>query len=82
MLRKHHISLFLSVTLVHPHDHQEVPKGTVIGREKFHGNPVKKDEVAIEVTMISGYDVVEAHCYVVNIERTDREQIRSRINNN
>ena len=28
------------------------------------------------------YDVVEAHCYVVNIRRTDHEQIRSRINNN
>ena len=27
-------------------------------------------------------DVVEAHCYVVDIGRTDREQIRSRINNN
>ena len=26
--------------------------------------------------------VVEAHCYVVDIRRTDREQIRSRINNN
>ena len=28
------------------------------------------------------FDVVEAHCYVVDIGRTDREQIRSRINNN
>ena len=28
------------------------------------------------------YDVVEAHCYVVNIGQTDRELIRSRINNN
>ena len=27
-------------------------------------------------------DVVEAHCYVVNIGQTDREQIRSRINSN
>ena len=27
-------------------------------------------------------DVVEAHCYVVDIGQTDREQIRSRINNN
>ena len=27
-------------------------------------------------------DVIEAHCYVVDIEWTDREQIRSRINNN
>ena len=27
-------------------------------------------------------DVVEAHCYVVDIGRTDHEQIRSRINNN
>ena len=27
-------------------------------------------------------DVVEAHCYVVDIGRTDCEQIRSRINNN
>ena len=26
-------------------------------------------------------NVVEAHCYVVDIGRTDREQIRSRINN-
>ena len=26
--------------------------------------------------------VVEAHCYVVDIGRTYREQIRSRINNN
>ena len=29
-----------------------------------------------------GIDVVEAHCYVVDIGRTDHEQIRSRINNN
>ena len=28
------------------------------------------------------HDVVEAHCYFVDIGRTDREQIRSRINNN
>ena len=27
-------------------------------------------------------DIVEAHCYFVDIGRTDREQIRSRINNN
>ena len=27
-------------------------------------------------------DVVEAHCYVVDIGRTGRKQIRSRINNN
>ena len=27
-------------------------------------------------------DVIEAHCYVVDIGRTHREQIRSRINNN
>ena len=27
-------------------------------------------------------DVVEAHCYVVDIRRTNREQIRSRIHNN
>ena len=28
------------------------------------------------------YDVIEAHCYFVDIGRTDREQIHSRINNN
>ena len=27
-------------------------------------------------------DIVEAHCYFVDIGGTDREQIRSRINNN
>ena len=27
-------------------------------------------------------DIVEAHCYFVDIRRTDPEQIRSRINNN
>ena len=27
-------------------------------------------------------DIVEAHCYFVDIRQTDREQIRSRINNN
>ena len=27
-------------------------------------------------------DIVEAHCYFVDIGRIDREQIRSRINNN
>ena len=27
-------------------------------------------------------DIVEDHCYFVDIGRTDREQIRSRINNN
>ena len=30
----------------------------------------------------SMHDVVEVHCYVVNIGRTDCEQIRSRIDNN
>ena len=28
------------------------------------------------------HDIVEAHCYLVDIGRIDREQIRSRINNN
>ena len=28
------------------------------------------------------HDIVEAHCYFVDIGRIDREQIRSRINNN
>ena len=28
------------------------------------------------------YDIVEAHCYFVDIGQTDREQIRNRINNN
>ena len=28
------------------------------------------------------HDIVEAHCYFVDIGRTDCEQIRSRINNN
>ena len=28
------------------------------------------------------FDVLEAHCYVVDVGRTDREQICSRINNN
>ena len=27
-------------------------------------------------------DIIEAHCYFVDIGRIDREQIRSRINNN
>ena len=27
-------------------------------------------------------DIIEAHCYVVNVRRTARGQIRSRINNN
>ena len=36
----------------------------------------------MHVTFLGINDVVEAHCYVVNIRRTDREQIRSRINNN
>ena len=28
------------------------------------------------------YDIVEAHCYFVDIGRTDHEQIRSKISNN
>ena len=36
----------------------------------------------IAILTSSDRDVVEAHCYVVDIGRTDREQIRSRINNN
>ena len=32
--------------------------------------------------MILSKDILEAHCYFVDIGRTDREQIRSRINNN
>ena len=31
---------------------------------------------------VNGDDIVEAHCYFVDIGRIDREQIRSRINNN
>ena len=34
------------------------------------------------VYAITNDDIVEAHCYFVDIGRTDREQIRSRINNN
>ena len=46
-------------------------------------------DTAIEMIMTSGMlrhvqscDIVEAHCYFVDIGRTDREQLRSRINNN
>ena len=35
-----------------------------------------------QCTYVCVYDIVEAHCYFVDIGRTDREQIRSRINNN
>ena len=31
---------------------------------------------------VNKHDIVEAHCYFVDIGQTDREQIRSRINNN
>ena len=34
------------------------------------------------VQYVSTHDVVEAHCYFVGTGQTDREQIRSRINNN
>ena len=33
-------------------------------------------------TYIRTCDVVEAHCYVVDVGRTDREQAHSRIDNN
>ena len=33
-------------------------------------------------TITTVEDIVEAHCYFVDIGRTDREQIHSRINNN
>ena len=36
----------------------------------------------VKVPIICSDDIVEAHCYFVDIGRTDREQIRSRINNN
>ncbi len=36
--------------------------------------------LTVPVTKI--HDIVEAHCYFVDIGRTDREQIHSRINNN
>ena len=32
--------------------------------------------------VLPNVDIVEAHCYFVDIGRIDREQIRSRINNN
>ena len=35
-----------------------------------------------QATLPTGYDVVEAHCYVVDIEWTDCEQIHSRIKDN
>ena len=31
---------------------------------------------------LNTYDVVEAHCYIVNIGQTDCQQIHTRINNN
>ena len=34
------------------------------------------------ICMVGDGDIVEAHCYFVDIGRIDREQIRSRINNN
>ena len=37
---------------------------------------------AVSMEYIMYDDIVEAHCYFVDIGRTDREQIRSRINNN
>ena len=35
-----------------------------------------------ETNIMPCVDVIEAHCYFVDIGQTDREQIRSRINNN
>ena len=33
-------------------------------------------------TVMQNHIFVEAHCYIVNIRRTDHEQIHNRINNN
>ena len=38
--------------------------------------------VAVHHYVMTDDDMVEAHCYFVDIGRTDREQICSRINNN
>ena len=40
------------------------------------------DEMHLVQYNIVLYDIVEAHCYFVDMGRIDREQIRSRINNN
>ena len=45
-------------------------------------NYLKLMELSKGTTDVITNDVVEAHCYVVDIGRTDHEQIRSRINNN
>ena len=49
-------------------------------RMKF--NVVRHSQTSALLHSSSRPDVVEAHCYIVNIGRTDGEQIRSRINNN
>ena len=40
------------------------------------------DNIQVTCDVYCLNDVVEAHCYVVDIGQTDREHIRSRINNN
>ncbi len=54
--------------------------GSVLGREWCSRQGVLRyRELPLDVLHL---DVVEAHCYFVDIGRTDHEQIRSRINNN
>ena len=45
----------------------------------YHVLPITCHGIETKLTLL---DVVETHCYDVDIERTDCEQIRSRINNN
>ena len=43
---------------------------------------LRRRGVRAVIHYMDDFDIVEAHCYFVDIGRTDREQIRSRINNN
>ena len=58
----------LLVTLVHPVDKEKVAEGTVMEREIIHGNPLRKDEVAVSVNRLIGYNVIHHREYDYEIE--------------
>ena len=56
----------LLVPLLHPVDKEKVAEGTVIEREII---PLRKDELAVSVNRISGYDIIQHPEYEYEIQK-------------
>ena len=53
------VHFLLLVKLIHPITKEPIAEGTVIEREIIHGNSVRKDEVAVSVKRIIGFNSIK-----------------------